>query len=123
MPSNLDELRQRILRGEAYSKEELREAINQLRGERIAIAEKATEKAPEKATEKLAEKPRDRAPERAPEKPHEKPAEKATEKATEKLVAKPAAKKIPAAADSGRKLVPFPKRAASQPDSAPNLPA
>ena len=44
MAINVDELRQRILRGESYTREELRDAIEQLRGERVAIAEKATAK-------------------------------------------------------------------------------
>jgi len=44
MPINPDELRQRILRGESYTREELREAIDQLRGERTAIAEKSVAK-------------------------------------------------------------------------------
>ena len=44
MAINVDELRQRILRGESVSRDELRDAIEQLRGERVAISEKATEK-------------------------------------------------------------------------------
>ena len=44
MAINVDELRQRILRGESYTREELRDAIEQLRGERIVIAEKQTAK-------------------------------------------------------------------------------
>lgn len=44
MAINVDELRQRILRGESVSRDELRDAIEQLRGERIVIAEKQTAK-------------------------------------------------------------------------------
>lgn len=44
MPINVDEIRQRILRGESVSREELRDAIEQLRGERVVIAEKQTAK-------------------------------------------------------------------------------
>ena len=44
MAIKVDELRQRILRGESVSRDELRDAIEQLRGERVAISEKATEK-------------------------------------------------------------------------------
>ena len=44
MPVNIDELRRRILNNESYAREELREAIQQMRGERVAIAEKTTAK-------------------------------------------------------------------------------
>ena len=44
MPVNIDELRRRILNNESYTREELREAIQQMRGERVAIAEKTTAK-------------------------------------------------------------------------------
>jgi hypothetical protein len=44
MAVNLDDLRRRILAGESYSREELREAIAALRGERAAVAASSTAK-------------------------------------------------------------------------------
>lgn len=44
MPINHDDLRRRILNDLPYTREEIREAINDLRGNRIAAGVKATEK-------------------------------------------------------------------------------
>lgn len=44
MAINLDNLRRKILNGESYTREELRDAIAELRGTRTIVAEKATAK-------------------------------------------------------------------------------
>jgi hypothetical protein len=44
MALNIDDLRKRILAGGSYTREELREAIAALRGERVAVATNTTAK-------------------------------------------------------------------------------